>query len=135
MSTTTTPQPLDVPPGLAGVAVSATEIGDVRGEEGFYHYRQYSAVELANRRSLEDVWFLAVEGRLPDAAEGRAFADRVARARQVPESVLAALPALLRTAPDAPPPRCSRPPSASSVPRPACARCSTATTRNAGRPR
>ena len=48
--------PLRVPPGLKGVAVTETSIGDVRGLEGFYHYRQYSAVDLAGRRSLEDVW-------------------------------------------------------------------------------
>src|SRR6478736_10135868 len=57
---------IDVPRGLKGVVVADTEIGDVRGEEGFYHYRQYSAVDLAVHRSLEDVWFLMVEGHLPD---------------------------------------------------------------------
>lgn len=31
---------VDVPRGLAGVVVTDTEIGDVRGREGFYHYRQ-----------------------------------------------------------------------------------------------
>lgn len=31
---------IDVPRGLAGVVVTDTEIGDVRGIEGFYHYRQ-----------------------------------------------------------------------------------------------
>lgn len=31
---------VDVPRGLAGVVVTDTEIGDVRGLEGFYHYRQ-----------------------------------------------------------------------------------------------
>ncbi len=30
----------DVPRGLAGVVVTETELGDVRGLEGFYHYRQ-----------------------------------------------------------------------------------------------
>ena len=45
---------IDVPAGLAGVVVAETELGDVRGLEGFYHYRQYSAVELARTRSVED---------------------------------------------------------------------------------
>ena len=48
-------------------------IGDVRGLEGFYHYRQYNAVELAEKRSLEDVWYLLFEG---DAADARASATR-----------------------------------------------------------
>ena len=59
----------DVPAGLEGVVVAETTIGDVRGLEGFYHYRQYSAVELAEKRSLEDVWHLLLKGALPTAAE------------------------------------------------------------------
>ena len=39
------------PPGLEGLAVAETEIGDVAGREGFYHYRQYSAVDLAAGRA------------------------------------------------------------------------------------
>ena len=35
------------------------------GREGFFHYRQYSAVELAARRSLEDVWHLLFEASSP----------------------------------------------------------------------
>ena len=54
------------PPGLEGVIVAETEVGDVRGLEGFYHYRQYNAVELAEKRTLEDVWYLLFEGHLPD---------------------------------------------------------------------
>ena len=60
----------DVPAGLEGVVVAETTIGDVRGQEGFFHYRQYSAVELAEKRSLEDVWHLLFRGELPDADRG-----------------------------------------------------------------
>ncbi|HEY5273311.1 MAG TPA: citrate synthase [Acidimicrobiales bacterium] len=52
-------------PGLEGVVVAETSIGDVRGLEGFYHYRQYSAVELAAKRSFADVVELAFRGELP----------------------------------------------------------------------
>src|SRR6266699_447860 len=55
----------EVPKGLEGVVVADTTIGDVRGLEGFYHYRQYNAIELAEKRSLEDVWHLLFEGELP----------------------------------------------------------------------
>ena len=48
----------DVPAGLEGVVVAETTVGDVRGLEGFFHYREYSAVDLAEQRSLEDVWYL-----------------------------------------------------------------------------
>jgi citrate synthase len=86
---------LDVPPGLKGVAVTETELGDVRGLEGFYHYRQYSAVELATRRTLEDVWQLLLDGGLPaDAASRAAFAAEIQRARQVPPEVFELLPAI-----------------------------------------
>ncbi|MFI9154202.1 citrate synthase/methylcitrate synthase [Streptomyces sp. NPDC053367] len=85
---------VDVPRGLAGVVVTDTQIGDVRGREGFYHYRQYSAVELAQSRSFEDVWHLLVHGELPDARRGAAFAAETAALRRLPDQVAAALPAI-----------------------------------------
>ncbi|MES1169084.1 MAG: hypothetical protein ABUL47_00170, partial [Leifsonia sp.] len=45
---------IDVPRGLTNVVAAETALGDVRGHEGFYHYRQYSAVELASERSFEE---------------------------------------------------------------------------------
>ncbi|NIR39261.1 MAG: citrate synthase [Actinobacteria bacterium] len=56
------------PPGLKGLAVADTALGSVRGEEGFFHYRQHDASELARQRSLEDVWTLQLRGHLPPAA-------------------------------------------------------------------
>lgn len=85
--------PADVPRGLKGVSVADTEVGDVRGTEGFYHYRQYSAIDLAVSRPFEDVWQLIVDGKLPtnDAERGR-FADEIRRARVVPDEVATILP-------------------------------------------
>ncbi|HEX6425596.1 MAG TPA: citrate/2-methylcitrate synthase [Acidimicrobiales bacterium] len=88
------PGQIEAPPGLEGVIVAETEVGDVRGLEGFYHYRQYSAVELADRRSLEDVWFLLFEGHVPSPDESRAFADEVRALRGVPAGVRKLLPAI-----------------------------------------
>ncbi|HVB94063.1 MAG TPA: citrate synthase/methylcitrate synthase, partial [Acidimicrobiales bacterium] len=85
----------DVPKGLEGVVVAETSVGDVRGLEGFYHYRQYSAVELADRRSLEDVWQLLFDGELPDRKSADAFASGVARLRPLPEALASLLPALV----------------------------------------
>lgn len=85
---------VDVPRGLAGVVVTDTELGDVRGLEGFYHYRQYSAVELAQARGFEDVWHLLVHGELPDAVQRAEFAGRTAELRRLPDEVRAALPAI-----------------------------------------
>ncbi|WP_440554553.1 citrate synthase [Streptomyces sp. SCPE 10] len=85
---------VDVPRGLAGVVVTETEIGDVRGREGFYHYRQYSAVDLARTRRFEDVWHLLVHGALPGAERAAPFAAETAALRRLPEEVRAALPAI-----------------------------------------
>ncbi|MFE2988792.1 citrate synthase [Streptomyces sp. NPDC059262] len=92
----TTATPVDVPRGLAGVVVTDTELGDVRGREGFYHYRQYSAVELAQTRGFEDVWHLMIHGELPDAAQSADFAARTAALRRLPDDVRAALPVIAR---------------------------------------
>ncbi|MEU7719607.1 citrate synthase/methylcitrate synthase [Streptomyces tibetensis] len=85
---------LAAPRGLAGVVVTDTRIGDVRGLEGFYHYRQYSAVDLARTRGFEDVWHLLVHGELPDAGQSAAFAAGTAALRRLPDAVRAALPAI-----------------------------------------
>lgn len=71
MDSETTAAPLIAPPGLAGVIVADTTIGDVRGTEGFFHYRQYDATRLARERSFEEVWHLLIRGELPDAGNCR----------------------------------------------------------------
>jgi citrate synthase len=87
---------IDVPAGLEGVVVAETTVGDVRGQEGFFHYRQYSAVDLAQHRSLEDVWHLMFRGELPDAAASAAFAAEVRGRRALPPGLAELLPALAR---------------------------------------
>ncbi len=87
----------EVPPGLDGVIVAETAIGDVRGEEGFFHYRQYSAVELARSRGLEDVWHLMFYGELPDRVTGSRFRQQVASLRALPGALQEELPALAST--------------------------------------
>jgi citrate synthase len=86
----------DVPAGLEGVVVAETTVGDVRGREGFFHYREYSAVDLAEQRSLEDVWYLLFRGELPDATASDAFAAAVRPLRTLPPGLAALLPALSR---------------------------------------
>jgi citrate synthase len=87
-------QGTELPAGLEGVVAAETALGDVRGEEGFFHYRQYSAVDLAARRSLEDVWYLLLEGELPDRHQARRFATEVAELRSLPPGLAAMLPAM-----------------------------------------
>ncbi|MFI8352946.1 citrate synthase [Streptomyces cyaneofuscatus] len=93
---TTTPVVPAVPRGLAGVVVTDTALGDVRGREGFYHYRQYSAIELAQTRGFEDVWYLMFHGELPDRAQAADFTARTASLRALPAEVTEALPAIAR---------------------------------------
>ncbi len=92
----THPSEIEAPPGLEGVIVADTTVGDVRGQEGFYHYRQYNAVELCDKRRLEDVWYLLFEGELPDDGQRREFLDEIRPLREVPESVKPLLPAIAR---------------------------------------
>ncbi|MEM7406927.1 MAG: citrate/2-methylcitrate synthase [Pseudomonadota bacterium] len=87
---------IEVPPGLKNVAVTDTLIGDVRGDEGFYHYREYSAIDLAQNLSLEAVWFLLFHGHLPDAVELDDFKRVVAQHQTIPSSVADVLPAIAR---------------------------------------
>jgi citrate synthase len=96
----TLPEALVAPPGLAGVVVATTALSDVRGAEGFYHYRQYDAVDLARACSIEEVWHLLLRGHLPDEAELAAFRATVADAQRLPDGAAAALAALAAATPD-----------------------------------
>jgi citrate synthase len=87
-------QLIDVPAGLKGVAVAETSIGNVRGDEGFYHYRQYDANMLARQHSFEEAWYLLHAGQLPGPGQLAEFTRRVASARALPPRVAAALPAI-----------------------------------------
>src|SRR5207248_4085115 len=81
------PSTMEAPRGLEGVYVAETEIGDVRGKEGFYHYRQYNAVEPAEKRSLEDVWNHRYYGKRPTKAEREKVIDEERAYQEVPAEV------------------------------------------------
>src|SRR3954451_1818110 len=89
-----------VPRGLAKVVVTDTELGDVRGDEGFFHYRQYSAVELAEKVGFEQAWHLLFHGHLPSEDELAAFRAEVGRLRVLPQGLVELLPALCATTTD-----------------------------------
>ncbi len=94
---------IEVPRGLTNVVAARTLLGDVRGHEGFYHYRQYSAIDLAEHRSFEEAWYLLLTSSLPTATELTAFRARVAAARRVPPEVAELLPGIARVTADADP--------------------------------
>lgn len=68
---------VDTPRGLAGVVVADTAVSDVRGAEGFYQYRDRSAIELAESATFEDAWQLLVTGEEPSDAARASFRARV----------------------------------------------------------
>lgn len=74
---------LVAPPGLKGLIVADTEIGSVRGAEGFYHYRHYDATDVARHRTFESVACLLIDGELPDAVREGAFRFELAARRHV----------------------------------------------------
>lgn len=69
------------PSGLEGLIVTDTDLGDVRGQEGFFHYRGYDATALARHYHLEEVWHLLAVGELPDVDTAERFSDRLADLR------------------------------------------------------
>ncbi|MGL4297451.1 MAG: citrate synthase [Candidatus Neomicrothrix subdominans] len=82
-----TEQLIDVPPGLHGVVAADTAIGAVHGDEGYFHYGAYDAIELARTRTFEEVWWLIREGRLPSADELAQFRRSLAQQRRVPQGL------------------------------------------------
>ena len=84
---------LIAPRGLAGVAVADTTIGDVRGEQGFFHYRQYDATELARTRTYADVCALVLDGALP-AGDDTTAVVRLADGRVLPRDAMPTLVAI-----------------------------------------
>jgi citrate synthase len=92
-------EPAEAPRGLAGVAVARTTLSDVDGKAGFFHYRGYDGVALAERVTFEDVWHLVHEGDLPGPDELDAFAARTREARHLPPEVAALLPEIASLGP------------------------------------
>ncbi len=79
------------PPGLKGLIVADTEIGSVRGTEGYYHYRQFDAVELARHHTFEAVTHLLLDGELPERGQESVMRAQLGTARRVDTAVLDAL--------------------------------------------
>jgi citrate synthase len=89
------------PPGLKGVSVADTALGDVRGDESFYHYREYPAPDLARTRTVEEVWQLMFDGALPTTDEQRhEFSSAVRSARAIDASLDPSLAAIARVVRD-----------------------------------
>ncbi|ADG78347.1 Citrate synthase OS=Tsukamurella paurometabola (strain ATCC 8368 / DSM / CCUG 35730 / CIP 100753/ JCM 10117 / KCTC 9821 / NBRC 16120 / NCIMB 702349 / NCTC 13040) OX=521096 GN=Tpau_1729 PE=3 SV=1 [Tsukamurella paurometabola] len=79
---------ITAPRGLKNVVVADTELGDVRGEQGFFHYRDRDATVLARTRTFEDVWHLMMYGALPTTEESAEFSRRVGELRTIPGRIV-----------------------------------------------
>ena len=89
------------PPGLKGLIVADTEVGSVRGNEGWFHYRGRNAAELARGLSFEEVAHLLLGGELPGSAAKEAFRAELAAARRLSSKAEDLVAALAQT--DLPP--------------------------------
>lgn len=77
--------------GLRGVTIASTKISDVRGQEGKLIYRGYLVGDLAEGASFEEVVFLLLHEKLPNAEELASFKKNLAAERAIPPGVIQAL--------------------------------------------
>lgn len=63
--------------GLEGVIACKTRLSHVDGEAGKLVFNGHNAITLAENNTIEEVWFLLREGRLPNAEEHSAFRAKV----------------------------------------------------------
>ena len=77
--------------GLRGVVIADTRISDVQGAAGKLIYRGYLIQDLANTTSYEEVAYLLLFEKLPNAGELKAFKANLAAERDIPPEVIAAL--------------------------------------------
>ncbi len=89
------------PPGLKGLIVADTEVGSVRGDEGWYHYRGRNAADLARQHTFEAVAHLLLSGALPDQMAEEAFRAELGAARRLTPEAAEMVAALAQT--DLPP--------------------------------
>ena len=77
--------------GLDDVVASATRLSDVDGEAGRLTIAGYAAEDLAPNASFEEVSFLLLHGRLPDASERAEFTKDLAGRRALSRVTVAVL--------------------------------------------
>ncbi len=77
--------------GLRGVTVASTKISDVQGEAGKLIYRGYLIQDLAEKASFEEIVYLLLHEKLPDAGKLSAFREQLAGQRAVAPQVITAL--------------------------------------------
>lgn len=84
--------------GLDGVAVDYTKVSTVGKHEAGLTYRGNAIEELAEKCEFEEVAHLLIRGRLPDAAELKAYKGKLAANRALPPACLRVLEELPKEA-------------------------------------
>lgn len=81
-------------PGLAGVPAAESAISYIDGMAGILKYRGYSIESLSESSSFEETAWLLWHGELPKASALDEFRTRLARARELPAELIAAIGAM-----------------------------------------
>src|SRR3990167_6221874 len=63
--------------GLEGIYACYTNLSEVMGSEGKLIFNGFNAVELAETKTFEEVWFVLRKGRLPSCCELSDFRFKV----------------------------------------------------------
>jgi citrate synthase len=77
--------------GLRGVTVASTKISDVIGDQGKLIYRGYLAKDLAEKATFEEIVYLLLYEKLPNADELVALKKQLVAERDIPAELVAAL--------------------------------------------
>jgi len=89
--TTTTPFKPKKSVALSGTAAGNTALCTVGRSGNDLHYRGYDILDLATTSEFEEIAHLLVHGKLPNAAELRAYKGKLKSLRGIPAAVKAAL--------------------------------------------
>jgi 2-methylcitrate synthase len=79
---------------LSGVAAGNTALCSVGKTGNDLHYRGYDILDIADTSEFEEVAYLLVHGKLPNAAELKAYKTHLKSMRGLPQAVKSALEAL-----------------------------------------
>lgn len=84
--------------GLEGVLFTESAMCFIDGHEGRLYYGGYAIAELAEKSTFEEVSFLLLHGRLPNASELSDFTAKLAAHRALPEALIESMKRYPKTA-------------------------------------
>jgi 2-methylcitrate synthase/citrate synthase II len=87
---TATTKTAEYSPGLEGIIAGVTSISHVNPERASLMYRGYDIQDLVHC-SYEEIAFLLIQGKLPDAGELKTFSAQLKKERALPPAVLEGL--------------------------------------------